>query len=79
MSNGDIAMLGTEFGSYSSPQIDRESDLLREIERLRAALIEAEYFFSEDFPDGVDGPCAVTPRYREAYRAICAVLNHQKE
>ena len=26
------------FGYFSSPEIDRESDLLREIERLRAAL-----------------------------------------
>jgi hypothetical protein len=27
-----------EFGSFSSPEIDRESDMLRENERLRSAL-----------------------------------------
>ncbi len=40
-----------------------------------AALNEAEFFFSEDFPDGPDGVCIATPRYREAYRAILAAIN----
>lgn len=38
------------------------------------ALAEAEYFFNEDFPDGSDGPCAVTVRYREAYKLILSSL-----
>jgi hypothetical protein len=47
----------------ADPLIEAAPDLL-------AALKAAEYFFQEDFPDGVDGPCAVTRKYREAYRAM---------
>lgn len=43
-------------------------------ELLREALLEAKYFFDEDFPDGPDGPCAVTDRYRNAYKQILAAL-----
>lgn len=39
-----------------------------------AALKEAQYFFSEDFPDGPDAANIATPRYEEAYRTILAAI-----
>lgn len=44
------------------------------IVELHDALGEAKYFFDDDFPDGADGPCAVTERYRAAYKKILAAL-----
>ena len=56
-----------EFGSFSNPQIDRESDLLREIERLKRRLVEArdqaeiwkERFaaVNRDFDATLQSPC----------------------
>jgi hypothetical protein len=62
-------------GSHGDPAIiEANAHLICAAPDMIAALIEAEYFFKDDFPDGVDGPCAVTPRYREAYRAIHAAI-----
>src|SRR5215213_6472311 len=66
----------------AGPDWDLENDALSRkcaflqasLDAARMALSRAKYFFDDDFPDGVDGPCAVTDEYREAYRAICAVL-----
>jgi hypothetical protein len=49
-------------------------DLKTKIAVLRHALEEAEYFFHDDFPDGPDGPCCVTDRYRSAYKEILAAI-----
>ncbi len=43
---------GTKFGSYSSPQIDRESDMLRELERLRMAAAQVVRKWDEIGPGG---------------------------
>ena len=63
-------------GSHGDPAIiEANAHLICAAPDMLAALKEAEYFFKEDFPDGVDGPCAVTTRYREAYRAMLAAIH----
>lgn len=51
----------------------------REPEGWREFLREVQYFWGEDFPDGPDGPCAVTDRYRAAYKRLLAMLASSPE
>ncbi len=68
-----LDMDGCEVG-VSRQAVD---ETLEQYDAMRAALKEAEFFFSDDFPRGPDGDSIATPRYREAYRAILAALNAQ--
>lgn len=58
---------------------DQCSTLLRENEKMLAALKEAEFFFSEDFPNGPDGESCATPRYRDAYKAVLSAIAQVEE
>jgi hypothetical protein len=66
-------------GGHTSHPMRRDlADARAEIERLKGVIREAKYFADDDFPDGVDGPCIVTKRYREYYRSILVALGESE-